>query len=70
MTNQELVKILKGSQDDKKKLYDDFFMKVSNGEVLTDLEIMAFEALKKEFTIVKQVVDMSVSLKGNSNVRV
>lgn len=66
MTNQELVRILKGSAEDKKKLYDDFFNKVSQGEVLSELEVMAFEALKKEFTIVKQVIDMSADLKGSA----
>lgn len=62
MTAQEMARVLKGTLEDKKNLYDLLFAKVGGGEVLEDHEIVIMEALKKELTVKTQVVEMSASV--------
>ncbi len=64
MTNQEMVKALKGDVQQKQMLYDYFFAKVSQGEVLEDNEIPMFEAVRKELTKKSEIVTMSGSASG------
>lgn len=64
MTNQEMVKALKGDVQQKQLLYDYFFAKVSQGEVLEDNEVPMFEAVRKELTKKSEIVTMSGSATG------
>lgn len=64
MTNQEMVKALKGNVQQKQMLYDYFFAKISQGEVLEDNEIPLFEAVRKELTKKSEIVTMSGSASG------
>ncbi len=70
MTNQEMVKALKGDLQQKQMLYDYFFAKVSQGEVLEDNEVPMFEAVRKELTKKSEIVTMSGSASGNSGAQV
>lgn len=64
MTNQEMVKALKGDVQQKQLLYDYFFAKVSQGEVLEDNEVPMFEAVRKELTRKSEIITMSGSASG------
>jgi hypothetical protein len=64
MTNQEMVKALKGNVQQKQMLYDYFFAKVSQGEVLEDNEVPMFEAVRKELTRKSEIITMSGSASG------
>lgn len=69
MTNQEMLRILKSTNDEKKLLYETFCEKVAHGEILQDAEIVIFETLRKELTIKPKVrMDMSASLIGDGGV--
>lgn len=68
MTNQEMVRILKGSLDEKRVLFDYFIEKVSSGEQLADNEISIFETLKKQLIVKSIVLDVSANLHGNGGV--
>ncbi len=70
MTNQEMVKALKGDLQQKQMLYDYFFGKISQGEVLEDNEIPMFEAVRKELTKKSEVVTMSGSASGVSGAQI
>lgn len=70
MTNQEMVKALKGNVQQKQMLYDYFFAKVSQGEVLEDNEVPLFEAVRKELTKKAEVVTMSGHAVGVSGAKV
>lgn len=59
MTNQEMIAALKGTFEQKQMLYDFFFQKVSQGELLEDNEVPLFEAVRKELTKKSEVVTMS-----------
>lgn len=69
MTNQEMVKALKGSVQQKQMLYDFFFAKISQGKVLEDNEVPMFEAVRKELTKKSEIVTMSGSASGNSGAK-
>lgn len=64
MTNQEMVKALKGNVQQKQMLYDYFFAKISQGEVLEDNEVPMFEAVRKELTRKSEIITMSGSASG------
>lgn len=70
MTAQEMARVLKGTIEEKKSLYDLLFAKVSGGEVLEDHEIVIMEALKKELTVKSQVVEMSASVSATGGVNI
>lgn len=70
MTNQEMVKALKGDLQQKQMLYDYFFTKISQGEVLEENEIPMFEAVRKELTKKSEVVTMSGFASGVSGAQV
>ena len=59
MTNQEMVTALKGSIEEKQKLFDYFFQKVSQGAVLEENEVPLLEAVRKELTKKSEVITMS-----------
>lgn len=69
MTNQEMVKALRGDMQQKQMLYDFFFDKISQGEVLEDNEVPMFEAVRKELTKKSEIVTMSGSASGNSGAK-
>lgn len=69
MTNQEMVKALRGNLEQKQMLYDYFFSKVSQGETLQDNEVPMFEAVRKELTKKSEIVTMSGSAVGNSGAK-
>lgn len=67
MTNREMVQALSGSHDQKQKLYDYFFQRISQGEALDESEIPLFEAARKALAEKKtQVVTMSGHASGIS----
>jgi hypothetical protein len=66
MTNQQMLAALKGDLQQKQMLYDYFFAKVSQGEVLEDNEIPMFEAVRKELTKKSEIVTMSGTATGAS----
>lgn len=47
MTNQEMVKVLKGTTEEKINLFNSFFARISQGEQLEESEFIIFETLKK-----------------------
>lgn len=69
MTNQEMIAALKGTFEQKQMLYDFFFQKVSQGELLEDNEIHLFEAVGKELTKKPSVVSMSGTATGVGGVQ-
>lgn len=71
MTAQEMLQILKGDADGKRRLFQDLTSKLSEGEALEDDEISIFEALKKDLIKPeKQVVEMSASITAVSGMSV
>lgn len=70
MTNQEMVKALRGTTEQKQMLYDYFFQKISLGEVLSENEIPLFEAVRKELTKKSEVVTMSGAAIGRGGASV
>lgn len=70
MTNQEMLRVLKGTTAEKTQLYDLLIAKVTGGEVLADNEIVVLEALKKELTVKSQVVEMSASVQAAGGVNI
>ena len=65
-----MVKALRGDMQQKQMLYDFFFEKISQGEVLEDNEIPMFEAVRKELTKKSEVVTMSGFASGVSGAQV
>lgn len=61
-----MIAALKGTLDQKQMLYDYFFLKVSQGELLEDNEVPIFEAVRKELTKKSVVVSMSGTATGVS----
>lgn len=70
MTNQEMLAALKGNIEQKQTLFDYFFQKVSQGEVLEDNEVPLFEAVRKELTKKAEVLTMSGHATGVSKAKV
>ena len=70
MTAQEMARVLKGTIEEKKNLYDQLFAKVSGGEILEDHEIIIMEALKKELIVKSQVVEMSAAVIATGGVKI
>lgn len=66
MTNQEMVQLLKGTQEQRQMLYDYFFQRLANGESLEEHELPLFEAARKEVSRKSVVVTMSGSASGAS----
>lgn len=70
MTNSEKVKLMAGSIEDKKKLFD-YLVELAYNESIGDDELPMLEFLKKEMNKPKsQIVSMSASLKGDGGVKV
>lgn len=65
-----MLAALKGDLQKKQALYDYFFSKVSQGEVLEENEIPLFEAVRKELTKKSEVVTMSGHATGVSGASV
>lgn len=70
MTNQEMLAALKGNIEQKQALFDYFFQKVSQGEVLEENEVPLFEAVRKELTKKAEIVTMSGRATGVSGAKV
>jgi hypothetical protein len=71
MTNQEMLTALKGSREDKLKLFNELSEKVQNGSPLEDGEVPVFETLKKELLKPASViVSMEATLFGKSDTKV
>lgn len=66
MTNQEMVMALKGDRESKQALYDYFFQRISQGEVLEENEIPMFEAVRKSLASKSEVITMSGNATGVS----
>jgi hypothetical protein len=71
VTNQEMLKYLKGSIEDKKTLFNHFLARVMGGSMLADHEIGMFEFLKKELLVESPpvILEMSASMKGAGGVK-
>jgi hypothetical protein len=63
---REMVKILKGTLDQKKQLFDELLIKAVDVG-LEDFEIPILEALKKELIVESKVVQMEANLEGSAN---
>lgn len=63
MLPSDAVKLLKGSLDEKKQLFD-FFVQKAMDAGLEDWEGIMMDAIKKELFPEKKVVDMSATLSG------
>jgi len=71
MTNQEMISVLKGSQEGKLNLFNQLTEKVMGGDALDDNEIPVFEALKKElFKPAPQIIQMEATVIGTSGVKI
>lgn len=70
MTPQEMLKVLRGTDEEKLNLFNSLLEKAASGEGLTDDEMPIMETLKKELIRPpKVVVGMSASLTGSSAAR-
>ena len=71
MTYQEMVKVLKGSAEEQKQLFDTLINKAIN-ESLDDGELVIVEALKKQLfsgKVDSKIVQMSANVYGISGVK-
>ena len=63
--NSEMLAALRGSKLDQRNLFDEMFEAVTNGEILSDGDVIIFEALKNAlFTPDKIIVDIAANLNG------
>lgn len=66
-----MLAVLKGSQDDKKLLFDELIEKANSEDGLDAGEIVILETLKKDLFKPKSIVlEMSAGLKGVGGVKV
>ena len=73
MTNSEKVKLMSGTVEDKRKLFDHFFARLTNGETLDEGDLVMMEFLKKEmFPVASEtkVISMSATLAGVGGARI
>lgn len=70
MTNQEMLKAMKGTREEKQALFDQMLGIVAQGETLTDAQVVVMEALKRELTKKSEVVQMRASMVGMSRTKV
>lgn len=70
MTNQEMLKAMKGTREEKQALFDQMLGIVAQGETLTDAQVVVMEALKRELTKKSEVVQMSAAVIGMSRTKV
>lgn len=68
MTPQEALKLLKGTAEEKRQLFD-FFVQKAVAEGLEEWEGGMLEAVKKDLFPEKKVVLMSASLTGSGDLR-
>lgn len=66
MDAREALAKLKGSQSEKTDLFN-YFIEKAQTQTLEDWEAVMLEALKKEFTQGKNVVQMSATVRGMSS---
>jgi hypothetical protein len=65
-----MLAVLKGSQDDKKLLFDELIEKATSEDGLDAGEVVILEALKKDLFKPKSIVlEMSAGLKGVGGVK-
>lgn len=66
-----MVQILKGSSEEKSKLFEEMLSRFMSGENLSDDELPIFEALKKEFIKpAGKVVEIEATLVGKSSQKI
>jgi len=70
MTNQDMLKAMKGTREDKQALFDHMLAMVAEGQTLTDAQVVVMEALKRELTKKSEVVQMSAAVIGMSRTKV
>ena len=70
MTNQDMLKAMKGTREDKQAMFDLMLERVSHGETLTDAQVVVMEALKRELTRKSEVIQMSAAMSGMSRTKV
>lgn len=69
MTAQEMLAVLKGTEEQRYSLFQSLLSTIEQGILLNDEEVVFFEALKKEFVSPPaQVLQMSASLVGNAEI--
>lgn len=69
MSPREALAKLKGSESDKRSLFD-YFIERAQTAVLEDWEAVMLEALKKDFMAEKTVVQMSATMRGVGRARI
>lgn len=70
MTAQEMLKILKGTEEERRNLFNALLEKGLGEEGLTDDELPILETLKKEFIKPKkQVVLMEAAIQGTAGIK-